>query len=346
MIKILTIISIVIMPFIQIKNKTSVKIIPEWTTPKGVALVYPEKLPDNRDKLIKFYDSFIQTILDSSDLSEVTILHRPGLKEMLTKKFQSDRINLIEISYVQDIWIRDWAPLATTTDKVIKAYYSPQYFAQHNKQYAHQDDKAGIEITKILKINVTNLTCLNQRLILDGGNFIHNGNGIGITTNRIIADNESLSIDEIRKTFSKQLGISKLIIVPVEPGDETGHVDGMLRFIDEKTVVVATYPDDYQEGKEFLNNLANQLQKDFQVIRITNETPKDQKPDEFPSAYGNYINYLRIGNKIFLPQYGIDKDTNARQEYEKYFTVIPVDQNINKLAKLGGVLNCITWTYY
>lgn len=321
-------------------------VIPEFQKPKGVALVYPDKLPDKRDRLIGFYDSFIQLLLDSSGLSEITIIHRPGLKESLSKKFTDKRINLIEIANVQDIWIRDWGAIAGTADKVFKALYSPAYFAEHEKKYAHLDDQAGYELFTKLNLKADSIIYQSDKLILDGGNFIHNGNGIGITTNRIITDNKSFSIDQIREAFQEQLGIKKLIIVPVEPGDETGHVDGMIRFIDQKTVVVASYPDDYPEGKNFLDSLADQLRQDFNIVRVTSEIPKDQNLDDFPSAFGNYINYFRVGDKIFLPQYGIDKDTKARQEYEKFFDVITVSTDIEKLADLGGVLNCITWTYY
>lgn len=329
-------------------NTLAQKLIPEWKTPKGIAIVYPDKLPDNRKKLVRFYDSFIQIILNNTNIKELTIIHRHGLKELLSKKFTDQRINLIESAQVQDIWIRDWGAIASTSDKVIKAYYSPAYFAEHEKKYSDKDDQTGFELFQKLDLKSDSIVCQNQKLILDGGNFIHNGNGIGITTNRIIADNESLSIDQIREAFKEQLGIKKLIIVPVEPGDVTGHIDGMVRFKDENTVFVGGYPDDYPY-KSFMDSMANQLQKDFKVIRIINATPKDEETNGIPSAYGNYINYLRIGDIIFLPQYGgklQEKDNAARQEYEKYFKVIPVDNDIGKLSELGGVLNCITWTYY
>jgi len=342
----------------------------EMALKHNVALVYPDKLPEKRNELVAFYDSFIRAILDGSDINELTIIHRSGLKEKLLKLFPSSKVKLIESNSVQDIWIRDFAPIYINQERVFKALYNPSYFQEDDKKtqyadeektifyYASLDEKAGVELAKELQINVTNLTCNNQRIILDGGNFIHNGNGIAVTTNRIIADNESLSIEEIRKTFKDQLEISKLIIVPVEPGDETGHVDGMIRFIDEKTVVVAKYPDNYKNGpnnitekdyligKQFLDQLADSLNLKFTVIRIENSIPKNSGENEFPSAFGNYINYLRIGDKIFLPQYGnIEMDKSAKMTYEKYFKVIPIKTGIEKLASLGGVLNCITWNY-
>ena len=96
-----------------------------------------------------------------------------------------------------------------------------------------------------------------------------------------------------------------------------------------------------------MDKLAGDLQKEFKVVRICNANPKQLGGENIASAYGNYINYFRIGNKIFLPQYGIaDMDKKAKEEYEKFFTVIPICYDIDKLSDLGGVLNCITWSYY
>ena len=318
-----------------------------------VALVYPEKLPDNRNKLIPFYDEFINLLIQEQELKEVTIIHRSGLKEKLQKKFPTSKIRLIEINSVQDIWIRDFAPFFIKDSIAYKGRYNPSYFIEFNKKtafldddktifyYASFDDMAGKTIPKQLDFTVKNVA-----ITIDGGNFIQNGVGIGITTNRIISENESLSIQEIQDFFKEELGIIKLVILPVEPGDETGHIDGMVRFINSNTVVVGEYDNNYKEGHDFMNKIADLLSEDFNVIRILNESPSQQSPDEFVSAYGNYINYLQLVNTIFLPQYGIpDKDKAAINSLEKYFNVVLVKKDIDKLSKLGGVLNCITWNY-
>jgi len=320
---------------------------------KNIALVYPEKLPDNRNSLIPFYDHFINQLINCSELSKITIIHRAGLKEKLQKKFPSSKISLTEMNTVQDIWIRDFAPFYFKDSVAYKGIYNPSYFLEINKKttflddektifyYASLDDNVGREMTKAL-----NITSKNIEIVIDGGNFIHNGYGIGITTNRLISENESWSIQEINDFFNTKLGISKLIVLPVEPGDETGHIDGMVRFINQNTVLVGAYETDYIEGRVFMDKIANQLKTEFEVIRIYNQSPKKQSPDEFASAFWNYINYLQVGNTIFLPQYGIvDKDKAAFNTLDKYFNVVPVSKDIDKLSKLGGVLNCITWNY-
>jgi len=318
-----------------------------------VAIVYPEKLPEKRGVLIPFYYEFINLLIDSKEISEITIIHRSGLKENLQNKFQSSKIHLIEINTVQDIWIRDFAPFYIKDSVAYKGIYNPSYFLEKNKKtlflddsktifyYASFDDNAGKIIAEQLGFSV-----IDVGITIDGGNFIHNGAGVGITTNRIISENESMSIQEINNFFKEKIGINKLIILPVEPGDETGHIDGMVRFIDSNTVIVGGYEKDYNEGHDFMNKIAELLSSEFNVVRVINKTPQAQSPDEFVSAYGNYINYLQVGNTIFLPQYGIsDKDKAAKQILDKYFNVVLVKEDIDKLSKLGGVLNCITWNY-
>jgi agmatine/peptidylarginine deiminase len=125
----------------------------------------------------------------------------------------------------------------------------------------------------------------------------------------------------------------------------------MVRFLNDTTIAVADYPIDYKEGKKFMDNIYSYLKKilpDYEIIRVLNETPKDlDKINSFPNAFGNYINFMVIGETIFIPQYGItEKDKLAIKTYSEYFDkIILVDEDIDKLSALGGVLNCITWNY-
>ena len=186
----------------------------------------------------------------------------------------------------------------------------------------------------------------NISLVIDGGNFIHNGYGTAITTNRLISENETLYIGPVKDILKKEIGIQELIILPVEPGDETGHIDGMVRFLDRETVVVSEYPEEYREGRKFMGNVAKMLKAEIknEPLRVINSEPVENN-QRIGSAFGNYLNFLGVGNTIFLPQYGNDLDEQAQQVYEQYAKVIPIERDIKKLSELGGVLNCITWNY-
>lgn len=339
---------------------------PDWNLPKGLVLVYPDRLPDNRKVLCTFYDSLIYTIIENAEIKEMTIICRPEVAEKIKIKFN----NLIKTKFIvfptnkiQDIWVRDFAPIANYQEYSVKAKYSPSYFNEKEKQFCDSDDSVGVKLTKIINREMKQFKLSNSEiLVIDGGNFIHNGKGLGIVTNRVISDNESCSVNELKTSFHTNLRVSDLIILPVEPGDETGHVDGMIRFINENTVVVSKYPEiyeslpenisfsDYEKSQLFLDRVASELEsKGLKVFRITNDIPKINSFDggNIGSAVGNYLNYLRIGDVIFVPQYGSKYDV-AIQKYKELFPsliFVPVNGGISKLAELGGVLNCISWTY-
>jgi len=62
-------------------------------------------------------------------------------------------------------------------------------------------------------------------------------------------------------------------------------------------------------------------------------------------ANGCYINYLQVGEKIFLPTFNNPiNDTNAIKRFGEIFgnnNVIPIPSY--DIALGGGVLNCLTW---
>jgi len=192
-------------------------------------------------------------------------------------------------------------------------------------------------------------------LLWDIGNLTHNGKGIAIATERLIDDNkDKYTENKIRVIIKNLLNINKLILLPEEPGDDTGHIDGMARFIDESTVVVGSYPKNWPKGKDFMDSIAEklikELGKEYRIIRIPNGLPPDEKNEGIASAVGNHINFLRIGNRILIPYYGIPEDEQARKVLQVALPnveVIPIDiPSIKKLASKGGVLNCVTWCYF
>ena len=189
----------------------------------------------------------------------------------------------------------------------------------------------------------------------DMGNLTHNGKGTAIISNRFISDNESYDIEhEIRPLLHVILGFSNIIFIPVEPDEETGHVDGMVRFIDEKLLVVGAYPSN-SPNHRFMNNLSSNLKKDlgdnYKIIRLMNGQPEEIKSEGIGSAMGNHVNFLRINDLILFPYYNDQISKQAMRDFKSEMgkinlsiDIIPVDiPEINELARLGGVLNCISW---
>ena len=266
------------------------KAIPEWEEPKGIFIVNPEVefFPSKYSAnsiLVKLYDEFLYYLIDYTIIN--VIVNDGSINVDFSVPFE--KVNVLYLSTVKNIWIRDWAPILAKDElgsiTAIKFIYSPSYLT---KSEANNFNKAGRFLAQMLKFPIIEIP-----LILDGGNFAHNGEGIGIVTNRVISDNENHSIKEIKDIFYQYLGIWKLLFIPVEPGDETGHTDGMARFINKGTLIVGAYPAEYKtedclipsyEAKEsmiFVNKLADLLQfklgYKYKIVRITNSVPRKSK---------------------------------------------------------------------
>ncbi len=345
------------------------KAIPEWENPKEIFIVDPESIPVSmrnirQEILCKLYEQLVFYFSGYINVNKI------GNNLFYTADYTvpTELSKLKLFLSADNIWIRDWAPIPAREEPgnlvLMKFIYEPFY---QSKSESAVGNESGKKLAKIL-----NLRMIDVPLILDGGNFTHNGEGIGIVTNRVISDNEGYSIKEIEDIFSKYLGIDKLIFIPVEPGDATGHTDGSVRFIDNKTLLVGDYPAEYspdvnsgagdsvsfaefEQIKCFNDKLSAmllfELGTEYKIVRLTNAIPRNsERKDDIPPAFGNYINYVRLGNQILLPQYNIPEDDNAEKTLKENFSnleIIPVCiDGIKELSFEGGVLNCITWVTY
>lgn len=360
----------------NIFKKLNKMLIPEFCEPSAIALVWPTefyKKEENGEQISMYFKKFIETLL--ANQIPVTLISSLK-KDVPAIKLLFDGYSGLEIiheSRISDIWIRDFGPLfMLDSGKLIpvKTMYKPSYASSNEEEnWFAKNNEVGFNLTipvpVIVEIN-------GDELILDGGNIIHNGFGTGIVTNRVFRDNEHLFEYEIRAIFKEKLGIDELFIIPSEPGDDTGHIDGLVRFLDPNTLAILKYPDsyisnpnyidkqDYTESVKVTQKIADYLAKqNFNIVRIPCSIPQkgvhkmpSKKSDDntFENAAGNYMNFLRAGNKVFLPQYNNpQEDEVAYKALNDYFEklhpevkVIKVPSDATPLAQYGGIINCIT----
>lgn len=246
---------------------------------------------------------------------------------------------------LKDIWLRDYCGLparnGTASPCVCKFRYRPLYLSRDE---AEAGDAAGRELAAAL-----GLLARDVPLVLDGGNLTHDGAGTAIVTDRILADNMPKSAPEIRELLRLNCGVQRLILVPEEPGDSTGHVDGMVRFLGPGLVAVGAYPDAYPEGKVFMDGLAETLGEElgpgYRIVRVPNDEPEDVCTEGIASAAGNRVNFLRVGNLCLVPGYGTPGDRGAAETLRNAMPQLDLRlvSGCTELARAGGVLNCISW---
>lgn len=67
--------------------------------------------------------------------------------------------------------------------------------------------------------------------------------------------------------------------------------------------------------------------------------------DGIASAVGNYVNFLRVGDLIIVPAYGVAENDEACRTLEELCPgAHVVSLPCTELAREGGVLDCIGWT--
>lgn len=252
-------------------------------------------------------------------------------------KYQTDANNLLNaldlfsinydfINGCKDIWMRDFMPIKTKSEKYVAFRYEPSYLDEY--KYLQTDFKRDIaDELSLQKIIYSNIN-------LDGGNIVFSpSKQIAIISDRIFAENENNSKAVLIQKL-EQLLETQIVIIPSLKSDMTGHADGMVRFIDDNTVLVNDTP--YQNGLE--QKISKKL-KEYKINTI--HFPYFDSPKN--SAVGCYLNFLETEQALFLPIFGADMDSKAIDTAKSVFnkTVVPI--TISEIAKDGGVLNCISW---
>jgi len=228
----------------------------------------------------------------------------------------------------KDIWVRDFMPIQLPGNRFVVFRYAPDYL----KDYPHvrTDDGASL----------LDLDCVRSELVIDGGNVVR-FHDTAIMTGKIYRENPNFERPRLRDELRRLLEVERLIVIPKEPYDKIGHADGMVRFVNDKTVLVNDYG---MFDAAFGERLAVVLGKHgFDLIPFPHAPTYDAMYG-ISSAEGVYINFLQIDGAIFFPTFNGSKDDQAMNILGRCFpthTIIPIPSA--DLAVHGGVLNCATW---
>lgn len=241
----------------------------------------------------------------------------------LVKLFNNNNLSCKFVEGTNDIWMRDFMPVKSMDGKYIQFDYHPRYLKKYPKYITDSNliaKQLGIEIIK-------------TDIKLDGGNFVCY-NGKAIITSRIFKENPNYSKQELTDKIKNLLKLDKIIIIE-EENDTYGHSDGMVRFVDDNTVLINEYSEKDFKYKKVLTDVLER--EGLKYIEIPST-------DNISNAIGLYINYLQFENIIVLPAFNIDNDKKALEIFKEIFKEYKILQlDCTEIAKDGGVLNCISW---
>jgi agmatine deiminase len=248
---------------------------------------------------------------------------------------------LVEID-TTNIWARDYMPIKTGGTFTKFRYKTPKY-----DQYAQLGVARSCWDTLVAR---------ESDIVLDGGNVEQNKDLVLITD--VVFEHNSDILREQLICRLQTLFQKKVVFVPVEPEDDLGHIDGIVKFLDDRTVFMNDYSaygsvahDEYQKKVEDI-----MMSNGLSVIHLPNtwhKTPamtedefriKYPLADDFNPGYGYYINFLVDDNKVFVPIFGIPEDNAVLKIIDDNYcnkAIIPVD--CFDLSMTGGLVHCVTW---
>lgn len=164
-----------------------------------------------------------------------------------------------------------------------------------------------------------------------------------ILTDRIFSENPDWTKETLMSELSKILECEIIIIPAYKPDyDFTGHADGMIRFVDENTVLVNNLEHDFKYMRDAIIKALNNAH-----LKYINFPWFEHKINgNNDHAIGIYLNYLEVGNLIVMPVFGVpgNKDTEALAKLKEVFPDKIIETiDYNDIALTGGILNCTTW---
>jgi agmatine deiminase len=256
----------------------------------------------------------------------------PPLVDRLRGILGEHGISLRIIKGTQDIWCRDYMPVQVAPARFVRFRYAPDYLVGYEDTITDFD-----KIDPIPEI----VRYQQSKIVLDGGNVVRSGKR-AIVTDKLFHENAGVEPDNLLDLLQRLLNVDEVIVIPQEPGDEIGHADGIVRFLDAETVFI----NDYSEvARPFGRRLQSVLRRaSLKWIKLP-YSPVAEETDDIPSAVGCYANFLMVRGPIVIPTFGTPEDEAARQvliERAPQSTIESID--CLDLAQEGGVLNCVTWS--
>jgi agmatine deiminase len=251
----------------------------------------------------------------------------------LEKVLKKESIPYGFITGTRDIWCRDYMPVQVSESHFVQFKFYPEYLLE--PRYIRF-------LTLPHEINIDHpLEKQFAGLAVDGGNVVKSCRQ-AILTDRVFDENTAYTKAEIREKLAVSLVADRVHIIPQEPGDLSGHADGMVRFLSESDLLVSDYS---THSYSWRNKYKRALQKTgLTLIPFPAVVLDEKNKDGDYTARGCYINFAQIGNKILRPFFGLQEDLLVEKEMKMLYPgckIIPVESN--EIAQGGGVLNCITW---
>lgn len=274
-------------------------------------------IPDNSTTFLYFSE-----LLSTEDKYEI-------IWQNITKALSAAGVKYGLLPHTADIWARDYMPVQVSKEKFVEYRYDPDYL---------QGIESGCRNLKTypdMVCDAIGLSTVKTDLIIDGGNVVKSRNGIVMTDKVVLENRLKYSKQKLLSRLHEVFEVDKVVLIPADSENIFGHADGMLRFIDDDTVLVSSF---YRGDKEMLRQLSRAgLKAEFLDLG-------QKKLHKYEWAY---VNFLKMRDVLLLPVFENGSNEKALELIQNWYPeykgkILPVD--CTSLLKYGGALNCVSWT--
>ena len=332
------------------------KMPPEWFPHDSTWLVWPNNSTTWPDRIIQVQKIYLQLISLLASHEKINILvDNKSTQESIYQQLKEHQVPLQQIHFhlipTADSWIRDYGPnfiVRLSQGKKRLAFNHWKFNAWGNK---YEKLKLDTNIPKTLE-PVLKVPRFTPPLVLEGGSFDINGEGICLTTESCLLNpnrNPNYSRLEIEQCLADFTGINKVIWLGegIVGSDTDGHVDELARFANSNTIMCAIEEDPSDENYSLLKDNYQRLEKardlkgrPFKIVSLPMPKAVQISQKRLPASYANFY----IANKMVLvPTFNQAQDQRAIKILQKNFhdrKVIGVHCSDMLLGM--GTLHCIT----
>jgi len=179
---------------------------------------------------------------------------QPAFTERLTKVLQDLKIPYDFLSNTKDIWAKDFMPIQMSKEDFVQFTYDPDYLKSLKYQHLRSDtDDVCRNIDLVPK---------KSSVVLDGGNIIRTSSKV-IMCDKVFSENRHLSISQLTDELLNLFKTDQIIFIPWDRNDFTGHADGMVRFVDDNTVLINESTNENPEIEKQLRSILKDARLDI-----------------------------------------------------------------------------------
>lgn len=325
----------------------------EWHPQSALQLTWPDQSTDWRDNLNEVIEVYLHIIKAVHTEQKILLVCQNPVDVVAFVEGLSN-VQLVECG-LNDTWARDHGGIsvfdnqqAVLLDFGFNAWGGKFEYAKDNAITRKMYDQG------VFNKHVVYSDCLD--FILEGGSVESDGMGTVLTTSECLLSpsrNHGMSKDRIENELKKQFGAHRVLWLNSGyiAGDDTdSHIDTLVRFVDERTIVYVRCEDENDEHYQALKVMEEELksfrQADGQPYRLVALPMADAVCEDGDRLPATYANFTIVNNKVLLPFYGSAKDKEVQAIFEELFEnreVVGI--NCLPLIRQHGSLHCITMQY-